>query len=269
MEATSAVCYLIPGRAETTEIVDPTSVLHVVAMPFPGRGHINPMMNLCKLLSSRNPQLLITFAVTEEWLGFISSDPKPDNVRLASIPNVIPAERLKAADFPAFYEAVMTKMEAPFEQLLNRLEPPVSTIIADVEVLWGVEVGIRRNIPVALFWTMSAKFLSMLHRFNLLDNGDQELDQIAELGEVFEANDPKVMKLALECISMVPKAQYLLLTSVYELEPKIFNSLQAEFPFPVYPIGPAIPYLELEYDSNVISVSTSDNGIDYLEWLDS
>ncbi|PRQ34647.1 putative 7-deoxyloganetin glucosyltransferase [Rosa chinensis] len=138
----------------------------------------------------------------------------------------------------------MTKMEDPFDQLLDRLEPPVTTIIADVEVLWGVGVGIKRNIPVALFWTMSAKFLSMLHRFNFSDYGDQELDQIEELGEVFEANDPKVMKLALECIEMVPKAHYLLFTSVYELEPKIFNSLQAEFAFPVYPIGPAVlPYL--------------------------
>ncbi|KAM5583101.1 UDP-glycosyltransferase 87A1-like [Rosa sericea] len=251
------------SKEESSDMVDPTFSRHVAAMPFPGRGHINPMMNLCKLLSSKIPQLLITFVVTEEWLGFIGSDPKPDNIRFATIQNVIPAERLKAADFPAFYEAVMTKMEDPFDQLLDRLEPPVTTIIADIEVLWGVGVGIKRNIPVALFWTMSAKFLSMLHRFNFLDHGDRELDQIEVLGEVFEANDPKVMKLALECIEMVPKAQYLLFTSVYELEPKIFNSLQAEFAFPVYPIGPAIPYLELEYDS------CSDNGLDYLKWLDS
>lgn len=149
--------------------VDSTTVRHrhVAAMPFPGRGHINPMMNLCKLLASKNPQLLITLVVTEEWLGFIASDPKPDNILFATIPNVIPAERLKAADFPGFYEAVMTKMEAPFEHLLDQLEPPVSAIIADIEVRWGVGVGIRRNIPVAVLWTMSATFLSMLHRFNL------------------------------------------------------------------------------------------------------
>ncbi|XP_004294772.1 PREDICTED: UDP-glycosyltransferase 87A1-like [Fragaria vesca subsp. vesca] len=246
-----------------SDMVDPTFSRHVAAMPFPGRGHINPMMNFCKLLSSKHPQLLITFVVTEEWLGFIASDPKPDNIRFATIPNVIPAERLKASDFPAFYEAVMTKMQDPFDQLLDRLEPPVTTIIADIEVLWGVEVGIKRNIPVALFWTMSAKFLSMLHRFNLSDHGDQELDRIEELGEVFEANDPKVMKLALECIAMVPKAQYLLFTSVYELESQGFSTLQAEFAFPVYPIGPAIPYLELEYEAS------SDNGLDCLKWLDS
>ncbi|KAH0997602.1 hypothetical protein GBA52_021466 [Prunus armeniaca] len=264
-----------------TSDVDSVTVSRVAAIPFPGRGHINPMMNLCKLLASKNPQLLITFVVTEEWRGFISSDPKPDNIRLASIPNVIPPERLKAADFPGFYEAVMTKMEAPFELLLDRLEPPVSAVIADIEVRWGVGFGIRRNIPVSLFWTMSATFLSMLHRFNVFsqnknipveffDCGDQipgiSFTDLADLGEVFKGNDPKVIKLALECISWVPKAQYLLFTSVYELERQIFDSLQAEFPFPVYPIGPAIPYLELEHNC---SVSAADNSIDYLKWLDS
>ena len=141
---------------------------HVVAMPFPGRGHINPMMNLCKTLASRKPnQILITFVVTEEWLGFLAGDPKPEAVRFAAIPNVVPPERLKAVDFPAFYEATMTKMEAPFEELLDRLEPPVSAIVGCVELRWPVAVANRRNIPVAAFWTMSASFYSMLHHLDV------------------------------------------------------------------------------------------------------
>jgi UDP:flavonoid glycosyltransferase YjiC (YdhE family) len=100
----------------------------------------------------------------------------------------------------------------------------------------------------------------------VIEDGDLKLDQTSELGEL---EDPRVMKLALECISMVPKGNYLLFSSVYELESQVMDSLQTEFPFPVYPIGPAIPYLELEYDSNVTSVSTSGNGLDYLKWLDS
>lgn len=138
-------------------------------MPFPGRGHVNPMMSLCKILVSLQPDILITFVVTEEWLGFIGADPKPDNVRLASIPNVIPSERLKAANFPGFYEAVMTMMEAPFEQLLDQLERPVTLFLADVELLWGVGVGNRRNIPVASLWTMSASVFRMLLHFDLIE----------------------------------------------------------------------------------------------------
>jgi len=150
------------------------AVCHVVAMPFPGRGHINPMLSFCKILTSQKPNnLLITFVLTEEWLTFIGADPKPESIRFATIPNVIPPEREKAGDFPGFYEAVMTKMEEPFEKLLDQLELPVDVIVGDVELRWPVDVGNRRNVPVAAFWTMSASFYSMLHHLDVFSRNQQ------------------------------------------------------------------------------------------------
>lgn len=143
-------------------------VCHVVAIPYPGRGHISPMLSLCKILASRTPnQILITFVVTEEWLGYIGADPKPEVIRFATIPNVVALEGLRAADFPGFYEAVMTKMETPFERLLDQLELPITAIIGCVELRWPIAVANRRNIPVASFWTMSASFYSMLHHLDV------------------------------------------------------------------------------------------------------
>ncbi|RVX22871.1 UDP-glycosyltransferase 87A2 [Vitis vinifera] len=46
-----------------------TRSCHVVAMPFPGIGHVNPMMNFCKLPASRRNDILITFVVTEKLFG--------------------------------------------------------------------------------------------------------------------------------------------------------------------------------------------------------
>uniref|UniRef100_A0A6N2LXN6 Glycosyltransferase n=1 Tax=Salix viminalis TaxID=40686 RepID=A0A6N2LXN6_SALVM len=262
--------------------MESTAVCHVVAMPFPGRGHINPMMNFCKLLASRKHDILITFVVTEEWLGYIGSEPRPDSVRLVTIPNVIPPESLKAVDFPGFYEAVMTKMEAPFEQLLDQIEIPVTAIIGDIEVRWAISLGSRRNIPVAAFWTMSATFLSMLYHFNLSNQNQKsptsllgQVDYIpgisssdlAELQKVFQKTDQRVFQLALECISKVPQAQYLLFTSVYELEPLVMDTMKDTFQFPVYPIGPAIPYSELE--GNFSGTNDSHMVPEYLQWLDS
>jgi hypothetical protein len=159
------------STVEPSVVEQPTTVHHLVAMPFPGLGHINPMMNLCKLLlsSSKEPNLLITFVVTEEWFDYISSNPKPENIRFATMPNgLVSPERLIDVDFPGFfYEAVMTKIEAPFEQLLDRLQPPVHAILGDVELPWVIGVGNRRNITVASLWTMPATFFSMLHHFHL------------------------------------------------------------------------------------------------------
>ncbi|GFZ13429.1 UDP-Glycosyltransferase superfamily protein [Actinidia rufa] len=123
---------------------NPTIGFSVVAMPYPGRGHINPMMNLCKLLVSRNDRIAITFVVTEEWLGILRSEPKPANIRFGTVPNVIPSEIGRGADLASFYEAVMTKLQEPFERLLDRLEP--SVIVYDTFLSWMVGVGNRRSI---------------------------------------------------------------------------------------------------------------------------
>ncbi|KAH7835083.1 hypothetical protein Vadar_022757 [Vaccinium darrowii] len=142
---------------------------HVVAMPYPGRGHINPMMNLCKLLSSRrHHRILFTFIVTEEWLGLIGSETKPDNIRFITIPNILPSELVRAADMKGFIGAVLTKLEEPFEEVLDRLEAPINVIVADTFLVWALDVRRRRNISVASFWPMPVTVFSMFYHFDLL-----------------------------------------------------------------------------------------------------
>lgn len=262
--------------------VGPTTMHHVVAIPFPCQGHINSMMSLCKLLSSRRSNLLITFVVTEEWLNIIGSQPKPESIKFASIPNVV--ERAKAVDFGGFNELVKTQMEAPFERVLDRLQPPVTRLLGDFELHWATDVGTRRNIPVASFWSMSASFYSLLHHFYIfteteslsvhcLGHGDKQIDhvpgitstQLEDLQTIFRENDPLGMETVFERFSKVPQVQYLLLNSFYELEPLAFNSLQATFPFPVHAVGPAIRYLEIADGS---SKTIGEGDLDYLKWLD-
>ncbi|KAG2673005.1 hypothetical protein I3760_13G069400 [Carya illinoinensis] len=271
--------------------MDPTkksssAVCHVVAMPYPGRGHINPMMNFCKQLVLKCPSILVTFVVTEEWLGFIGEEPKPANIRFATIPNVIPSEIGRAKDFPGFIQAVNTTMEAPFEEMLDRLDHPVSAIVADTYLIWVVRVGNRRNIPVASLMTMSATVFSVLHHFELLvqnghfpvelsERGDELVDYIpgvlttrlADLPTFFSGDGLKVLPITRDCVLSVSKAQYLLFTSVHELEAQVIDTLRAKLSIPVYPIGPSIPYLELQ--ENASGSNGNINGVNYFHWLDS
>ncbi|XP_024926593.1 UDP-glycosyltransferase 87A1 [Ziziphus jujuba] len=146
-------------------------------MPYPTRGHISPMMNFCKQLVSRSQRILVTFVLTEEWSGFIDSEPRPHNIRLGTLPNVIPSAHGRANDYPGFMEAVSTKLEAPFERHLDWLEQSLSAIIADNYVVWEVGVGNRRTIPVALLWDQSASVFSVLYHFELLvQNGHFPLE---------------------------------------------------------------------------------------------
>ncbi|KAF7833802.1 UDP-glycosyltransferase 87A1-like [Senna tora] len=263
-------------------IPPPTTACHVVAMPYPGRGHINPVLNFCKLLLSYNSDILVSFVVTEEWLGFIGgSEPKPHrNFRFITIPNVIPSELARAADLFGFFQAVMTKMEAPFEELLHRLEPPPTLIVYDTMMSWVVGVGNRRNISVASFWPMSASFFSVFHHYHLLEeNGDYPVNAL-EMGEkrvdYFPGISPtrlidfplsdgssrcrEVLQLLSKSLSCLPKVQYLLFPSTYELEPQAIHVLKSELSLPIYHIGPAISYLTLP--------STLSSDLSYFQWLD-
>ncbi|CAB4312427.1 unnamed protein product [Prunus armeniaca] len=232
----------------------PTSVCHVVALPYPGRGHINSMMNLCKLLSSKKPDILITFVVTEEWHGFMESDQKPHTIRFATVPNLIPSELVRANDLLGFVEALNTKLEAPVEQLLDRLEQPVSAIVADPCVVWATRVASRRNIPVASLWPMSASVIS--------EWGDDEVIADLDLPTELNGDGLKVLKIKLEIVRSIYKAQYLVSSSVYEFEPQVFDNLKAKFALPIYPFGPSIPYFEL-------SKSPPTNHNYLYNWLDS
>nr|XP_023887176.1 UDP-glycosyltransferase 87A1-like [Quercus suber] len=266
---------------------EPSTICHMVAMPYPGRGHINAMMNSCKLLASKSTDILISFVITEEWLGFIGSDPKPANIRFATVPNCIPSEKGRGKDFAGFVKAVNTKMEAPFEELLDRLEPPVKAIVADTYIYWPIALGNRKNIPVASLFPMPAMVFSMFYHFELIvqnrhfpvdlsERGDELVDyipgvstlRIADLPTFTYGDGRLVLPGVLECISIVSKkAQYLLFTTFHELEAEVIDALKANFPIPVYPIGPAIPYLELEEKS--ASVTNANDGVNYLQWLDS
>ena len=109
----------------------------------------------------------------------------------------------------------------------------------------------------------------------MIDQGEEHVDNILgissnhleDLRTVFHENDPRGMEMVMECISKGSKAQYLLINSVYELEPQAFDTLKAIFHFSA--IGPAIRYMEFELEHSSSITTTSDNNPDYLKWLDS
>ena len=68
-------------------------------------------------------------------------------------------------------------------------------------------------------------------------------------------------------VSSVSKAQFLLCSSVYELEPQVFDELKGKYPFPIYTAGPTIPYFLLDETHNPTQINTT--APDYFKWLDS
>ncbi|KAF5200083.1 Udp-glycosyltransferase 87a2 [Thalictrum thalictroides] len=256
-----------------------TPCCHMVAIPYPGRGHINPMMNLCKLLVTKCANLKITFIITEEWLGFIGSTPKPPTITFQTIPNVIPSELIRASVYREFVRAVYTKMEAPVEHLLCRLQlSHVMAIIGDTFLPWAVTLGNRMNIPVVSLWTMSPSLYSVFFHFDLHIQkgyypvdllGQEVIDYISGVSPTILADLPtlisglgkQALDEVLEAFCSIRKAQCVIFTSFYELECQVIDSLNTTVPFPVYSVGPLIPHMTHD--------SIPDAKMEYLKWLGS
>ncbi|CAL4901430.1 unnamed protein product [Urochloa decumbens] len=257
---------------------------HIVAVPYPGRGHVNAMLNLCRLLTARDG-VSATFVVTEEWLGLLGSPAGlglgPGRVRFEAIPNVIPSEHGRAADMPGFLEAVYTRMAAPFERLLDRLAAPPHAIVADVFVPWTVSVGARRGVPVCAMCPLSATMFAVQYSFHRLPpaaaaggaspdgTGDCLIEnyihgtksiRFADLAPTH--TNPALLDRVLEAYSTgVKKAQCVILTSFQELESDAIAAIRQELPCPVYAVGPCIPFMALQQEED-------DKPNNYMAWLD-
>ncbi|KAL9232553.1 hypothetical protein vseg_007653 [Gypsophila vaccaria] len=261
----------------------PKKGCHLVAMPFPGRGHINPMLNLCKLLVSTNSDLIqVTFVVTQEWLGFLSAEPAPPaSIRYAALPQVIPSEIGRANDIDGFVKATLTKLGEPFELLLDQLNPPATAIVFDTYMYWVIGIGVRRDIPVVSFFPMSASVFTSMYHFDLLRQhghypldlsvrGNEVVDYIpglpsttaADLTTFFNGAGEKLLAHVHEAFSLVNKAHCQLFTSIYEIEEQVISTLKLEMPIPVYPIGGMIPYYDLQ------STDHTSRDVPYFQWLD-
>lgn len=153
---------------------------HVAAIPLPGRGHVNPMLSLCHSLLLSHSNLLISIILTEEWAQLVRLPSHP-NLRLATIPNVLPSEAERGSRYAEFSKAVLTLMGGPVERTIGEMDPPVEWLIADLVLPWVAGIGRRRGIPVAAFWPQSASAFLALLQLKRAENGETESDAWGKL----------------------------------------------------------------------------------------
>ncbi|KAL5998955.1 hypothetical protein ACLOJK_009904 [Asimina triloba] len=220
------------------------------------------MVSTCKCIAAQNPEgMLITLVATEEWLAILASDPPalPPNIQLRPIPNVLPSETIRGNDWPGFFEAVFTKMEAPVARLLEELEEkPAGCVVADAMLLpWVVALGKSRSIPVVSLWPMSSAVLLPLFDYT----GDDDPIDVKD----WKGFD--VARRVIDAVSWVPKTECLLIASIHELEPHATDAIKAHLQLPVYTVGPCIPYLS---SNDRPTTPTGPTNVDYYcNWLDS
>ncbi|KAI5060673.1 hypothetical protein GOP47_0025093 [Adiantum capillus-veneris] len=157
---------------------------HVVVLPLPTRGHVNPMMHLAKLLADLgHGQLLVTFVNSETNDRLVIAAERAAlqrrGIRLEAIPDGLPDDVDRTTQVLDLCQSVLWAMPAPFDALLARLRPAPTCIMADTWLTFAISAAAKLGIPLANFWTQSAaSFASLFMIGNGLYKGPSQGDPL-------------------------------------------------------------------------------------------
>jgi hypothetical protein len=157
---------------------------HVVCIPYPLQGHINPMLKLAKILHHKG--FHVTFVNTHYNHRRLLKSRGPDSLdglsdfRFETIPDGLPPSDTDVSqDIPALCDSTSKTCLIPLCNLLSKLNdssssnaPPVTCIISDASMTFTLEAAEEFGIPNVFLSTPSAVgCLAYMHCRHLVERG--------------------------------------------------------------------------------------------------
>ncbi|KAL6976114.1 N-hydroxythioamide S-beta-glucosyltransferase [Sarracenia purpurea var. burkii] len=260
-----------------------SSKKHVLLVPYPSQGHINPMFQFCKRLVSKGLQT--TFALTT----FISNSIHPisDSVQFDTISDGCDEGGfMQVGEVQAYLVGLEALGSKTLSELIRKHETsdrPVDCVIYDALLPWALEVTKQFGIVGAAFFTQpcAVNYIYYYAYHGLLPMPVSSLTPVSIPGlPLLELRDmpsfiyvhgsyPSYFELVLKQFSNVDKADFVLVNTFYRLEDKVVDAMSKVSP--LMTIGPTVPSFYL--DNRV--QNDSDYGLNLfqldplvcLEWL--
>uniref|UniRef100_A0A6N2L7E3 Glycosyltransferase n=1 Tax=Salix viminalis TaxID=40686 RepID=A0A6N2L7E3_SALVM len=273
---------------------------HALCFPTPAQSHIKSMLKLAKLLHYKG--FHITFVNTEfnhrrllKSRGSDSMNGLPD-FRFESIPDGLPSSDENVTQNIVKYPRLPGRVYR-----LNGTEsssdvPPVTCIVSDGFMPVAIDAAAMHEVPVALFFTISAcsfmgfrqfqalkeKGLTPLKDESFLTNGylDEVVDwipgmrdiKLRDLPSFVRTTDPNdfMFSFCADCAERASEGSAVIFHTFDALEQEVVNALYSMFPC-VYAIGPLQLLLNKiqEDDLNSVGCNLWKEEVECLQWLDS
>ncbi|KAJ6814861.1 7-deoxyloganetin glucosyltransferase-like [Iris pallida] len=244
---------------------------HAVCLSLPLQSHINPMLNLAKLLHFEG--FYITFIHTEVNYNRIIKSRGPssldglDGFRFEKIPEPPIDNSTAGQDARAYCNTLRNKFSTPFRNLLKRLNegspsrPPVTCIISGAGTSFTLDIAAEFGIPAVIFYTASAcGSMAILQSEQLIERGliplkseghlsngylDTPIDWIPGMKKMRLRDLPKfILTTDMDDISLnfakdelreSSRARAIILNTFDELESSVLNAMSKMLP-PIYTI---------------------------------
>ncbi|KAL4271459.1 hypothetical protein GQ457_13G027660 [Hibiscus cannabinus] len=257
--------------------------VHVLVIPYPSQGHINPMLQFSKRLSSKG--LKPTFATT----NFISRTMNPELLLGSHIDFDTISD---GCDQGGFLEAndindYLVRLQAAGSRTLTELvlkyrntPHPIDCILYDAFLPWALDVAKQFGIVGAAFFTQACAvnyIYYCAHHGGLSLPVSSSAVPIAIPGlPLLELRDmpsfiyvagsyPSYFEMVLSQFSNADQADFILVNTFYKLEQEVVDSMSKVMTPPLLTIGPTIPSVYLDqklendrdYDLNLFKLDST------------
>ncbi|CAA7047929.1 unnamed protein product [Microthlaspi erraticum] len=279
---------------------------HVVCVPHPAQGHINPMLKVAKLLHARGFHVTFVNTVYNHNRLLRSRGPNAldglPSFWFESIPDGLPetTDGDKTQDIPSLCVSTTKYCLAPFKELLRRLNtgddvPPVSCIVSDGVMSFTLDAAEELGVPDVVFWTTSASgFMTFLQFNRFIEKGlspfkdesymsEEHLDMVIDwipsmknlrlkdIPSFIRTTNPDdvMLNFVIREVEQLKRATAIILNTFDDLEHDVIESMQSmELP-PVYSIGPVHLLANRETDEvSEIGLNLWREETECLDWLD-
>ncbi|XP_010552632.1 PREDICTED: UDP-glycosyltransferase 74B1 [Tarenaya hassleriana] len=138
---------------------------HVVVMPYPVQGHLNPMIQFAKRLASKGVRATVattSYTVSSISAASLAVEPISDGFEFCRIADPSFSVELHCESFKQHGSETLTRVIEKFKST----DSPVDCLVYDSFLPWGLDVARGTGVSAAAFFTNNLTVCSVLSRFS-------------------------------------------------------------------------------------------------------
>ncbi|GAB4858906.1 hypothetical protein Ancab_010379 [Ancistrocladus abbreviatus] len=230
---------------------------HVLFVPYPAQGHINPMLQFGKRLAIKGVQstLAATIFMSKSihlGSGLVQIDTISDGYDECGF-----AGAESVAAYVTSFRAIGSRTLSELISRHSASKQPISCVVYDPLISWVLDVAKEHDLAGAAYFTMpcavntivyyvSRGLLSLPISSPLVSIPGLPFLKVEDL-HGFLGNPeqyPDYLQGTLDQYSNMEKADYVLINTVYEWENKVVDSISSQLPF--LTVGPTVPSIYID-----------------------